>query len=188
MQAPTRLSFDCSRCENRGVIILDDDTEFPCPHCNCWCAFCLEERPGDCDSRPHMGVLVAGARRSPDGDILFEGYACDVHKMRLRNYSFITPRMLGRFVLGAAYLARQWGCTFVELYGYGEAANWEELEDEARQAVALQGRSPYGMDCYDCPPELAIKARRAPGVPEHVRALLAGAAREEGKGREEVKG
>jgi hypothetical protein len=153
-----RMPFNCPRCENRGVIILDDDTEFPCPHCNCWCVFCLAGPPAG--PRPQPGVLVAGARPAPDGDVLFEGYVCDFHKGRLRRYSFITPRMLGHFALGDAYLATQWGHVFTELYGYGEATNWQDLEDAARQAVAVQGRSPYGEGCYACPPELAVRAVR----------------------------
>jgi hypothetical protein len=68
--------------------------------------------------------------------------------------------MVGRFALGAAYLAMQWGRVFVELYSYGEAANWQALEDAARLAVTAQGRSPYSEGCYTCPPELTARAVR----------------------------
>jgi hypothetical protein len=69
--------------------------------------FCLEAPGTPAGERPQRGVLVAGARPAPEGEVLFEGYVCDFHKGHLRSYSFITLRMVGRFALGAAYLAMQ---------------------------------------------------------------------------------
>ena len=67
-------------------------------------------------------------RPTTDGETLFEGYACDYHKAALRSYSYIASPMVGRYLPGQAYLALQ-GRVFVVRYGYGEAANWQELED-----------------------------------------------------------
>jgi hypothetical protein len=70
----------------------------------------------------------AADRRGPE---LFEGYACDYHEAALRSYSAIVPPMVGRYRPGQAYLAVQ-GRVFVVRYGYGEAANWQELENTTR--------------------------------------------------------
>jgi len=45
MNLPARLPVDCSRCENSGVIALDDDATLPCPLCNNWCTLCLADVP-----------------------------------------------------------------------------------------------------------------------------------------------
>jgi len=41
---------------------------------------------------------------------------------------------------------------------YGQAANWQELEDAARQAISGYRYVPYGADLYACPPEIAAQA------------------------------
>ena len=42
MHAAKRLFEDCPACENRGLICVgEDDQDFPCPYCNCWCSLCL---------------------------------------------------------------------------------------------------------------------------------------------------
>jgi len=142
MERPKRWPIECPCCENRGEIVLDDYTVLACPLCNSWCAFCLKAPSSPAGERPGRGVLVAGARPAPEGELLFEGYVCDFHKGRLRSYSFITPPMVGRFAPGTAYLSTQWGRVFVELYGHGEAANWQELEDEARQPLRCSAARP----------------------------------------------
>jgi len=48
--------------------------------------------------------------------------------------SSIVPPMVGRYHAGQAYLAAQ-GRVFVVRYGYGEAGNWQELEDATRQVI-----------------------------------------------------
>ncbi len=45
MNRPARLPVDCPRCENRGVLALDDDRTIACPLCNNWCSLCLEGVP-----------------------------------------------------------------------------------------------------------------------------------------------
>ena len=66
---------------------------------------------------------------------LFEGYACDYHKATLRSYSSIAPPMVDYYEAGQSYIAMQ-GRVFVVRYAYGQAANWQELEDAARQAIS----------------------------------------------------
>jgi hypothetical protein len=65
--------------------------------------------------------------------------------------------MIGRYQPGEAYLAAQ-GRVFVVLYGYGQAANWPELEEGARQAITTYRYAPYGSGLYPCPPKLAARA------------------------------
>jgi hypothetical protein len=48
-------------------------------------------------TRPYRGCLIAGMRAATDGEVLFEGYACDYHKAALRSYSYIVPPMVGRY-------------------------------------------------------------------------------------------
>ena len=108
-------------------------------------------------SRPYRGSLIAGMRPASHGEALFEGYACDYHKAALKSYSYIAPPMVERYEAGQAYLAAQ-GRVFIVRYGYGEAANWQELEDAARQAISGYRYAPYGADLYPCPPELAAWA------------------------------
>jgi hypothetical protein len=110
-------------------------------------------------TRPYRGCLVAGMRPAADGEALFEGYACDYQKATLRSYSYISPPMIGRYDPGQAYLAAQ-GQVFIILYAYGQAANWPELEECARQAITTYRYAPYGSRLYPCPPELAIRAVR----------------------------
>jgi hypothetical protein len=105
---------------------------------------------------PYRGSLIAGMRPTADGETLFEGYACDYHKAALKSYSYIAPPMVGRYRAGQAYLAVQ-GRVFVVRYGYGEAANWQELEDAARQAIGTYRYAPYGSALYPCPAELAAQ-------------------------------
>jgi len=45
MDRPARLPIDCPRCENRGVVPLDDDRTIACPLCNNWWTLCLEGVP-----------------------------------------------------------------------------------------------------------------------------------------------
>jgi hypothetical protein len=159
MDRPARLPIDCPRCENRGVLALDDDRMLPCPLCNNWCTLCLEGVPTFVPiTRPYRGSLIAGMRPTADGERLFEGYACDYHKATLRSYSYIAPPMVGRFQAGQAYLAAQ-GRVFVVRYGYGQVTNWQELEDAARQAIGTYRYAPYGSELYPCPMELAVQAR-----------------------------
>jgi hypothetical protein len=159
MARPVRLPVDCPRCENRGVIALDDDRTLPCPLCNNWCTLCLDGVPTFVPiTRPYRGSLIAGMLSTTDEERLFEGYACDYHKATLRSYSYIAPPMIGRYQAGQAYLAAQ-GRVFVVRYGYGEAANWEELEDAARQAISTYRYAPYGSELYLCPMDLAVQAR-----------------------------
>ena len=160
MDRPARLPIDCPRCENRGVIDLDDDATLPCPLCNNWCTLCLQGVPTFVPiSRPYRGSLIAGMRSTTDGDVLFEGYACDYHKATLRSYSSIAPPMVGRYQPGQAYLAAQ-GRVFVVRYAYGEAVNWQALADAARQAVGTYRYAPYGSELSPCPAELAARIVR----------------------------
>jgi hypothetical protein len=155
MDRPARMPVDCPRCENRGVLALDDDSTRPCPLCNTWCALCLDGVPTFVQvTRPYRGSLIAGMRPTADGERLFEGYACDYHKAALRSYASSVPPMVGRYQLGQAYLAMQ-GRIFAVRYGYGEAANWQELEDAARQAIGAYRYAPDGSELYPCPAELA---------------------------------
>ncbi len=159
MDRPARLPIDCPRCENRGHIELNDEATFPCPLCNSWCMLCLADVPTFVPIiRPYRGSLIAGMRPTAEGEILFEGYACDYHKAILRSYSYIAPPMVGHFQPGEAYLAAQ-GRVFVVRYGYGEAANWQELEDAAQKVVTGYKYAPYGSELYPCPMELAVQAR-----------------------------
>src|SRR5689334_17770937 len=83
-------------------------------------------------------------RPTIDGERLFEGYACDYHKATLKSYSYIVSPMIGRYHPGQAYIAMQ-GRVFVVRYGHGQAGNWQELEDAARQAVGTYRYAPYGL-------------------------------------------
>ena len=158
MDRPARLPSDCPRCENRGHINLDDDAILPCPLCNSWCMLCLADVPTFVKiTRPYRGNLIAALRPTTEGEVLFEGYACDYHKATLRSYSYIAPPMIGRYQPGEAYLAAQ-GRVFVVRYAYGQAANWQALEDAARQTIATYRHAPYGSGLYPCPPELAVQA------------------------------
>ena len=160
MDRPVRLSVDCPRCENRGHIDLDDDRTLPCPLCNNWCNLCLEDVPTFVPiTRPYRGGLIAGMRPIAKGETLFEGYACDYHKVTLKSYSYIAPLMVGRYQPGQAYLAAQ-GRVFVVQYAYGQAANWQELEEAARQVVASDRYAPYGLELYPCPAALAARVTR----------------------------
>jgi hypothetical protein len=160
MDRAARLPVDCPRCENRGHIDLDDEVTLPCQLCNSWCTLCLEGVPTFVPiTRPYRGSLIAGMRPTTDGEVLFEGYACDYHKAVLRSYSYIAPSMIGRYEAGQAYLAAQ-GRVFVLLYAYGQAANWQELEETARQVVASYRYAPYGSELYPCPAELAAQVVR----------------------------
>jgi len=157
MDRPFRLPTDCPRCENRGVVNLDDDVALPCPLCNCWCMLCLADVPTFVTvTRLYHGCLIGGIRPTADGEVLFEGYACDYHKATLRSYSYIAPAMIGRYQPGQAYLAAQ-GRVFVVCYAYGQAANWQELEDAARQAIGAYRYAPYGSELYPCPAERAAR-------------------------------
>jgi hypothetical protein len=160
MDRPARLPIDCPRCENRRVLALDDDRTIACSLCNNWCTLCLKGVPtfGPI-RRPYHGSLIAGMRPTADGETLFEGYACDYHKAMLRSYSYIAPPMVGRYEAGQAYLAAQ-GRVFVVCYGYGEAGNWQELEDAARQAIGTYRYAPYGSELSPCPAELAARLVR----------------------------
>ena len=161
MDHPARLPIDCPHCENRGHIDLgDDDVRLPCPLCNNWCTLCLEGVPTFVPIiRPYRGALIAGMRPAADGEILFEGYACDYHKVGLQSYSYIAPPMVGRFQPGEAYLAAQ-GRAFVVRYAYGQAASWQELEDAAQKVVASYKYAPYGSELYPCPTALAAQVAR----------------------------
>src|SRR2546430_3255880 len=158
MDRPTRLPGDCPRCENHGHINLDDnDATLPCPLCNSWCMLCLANIPTFVQlTRPYRGNLVAGMRPTTGGEVLFEGYACDYHKATLRSYSYIAPHIIDRYAAGEAYLVAQ-GRAFVVCYAYGQAANWQELEEAARLAIATYRYAPYGSEFYPCPPELAAR-------------------------------
>ena len=123
MDRPSRLPVDCPRCENRGVINLDDAT-LHCPLCSNWCMLCLAHVPPFIPiTRPYGGCLIVGMWSTTDSEALFEGYACDYHKATLRSYSYIAPPMVGRSQPSEAYLAAQ-GRVFVVLYAYGQAATW----------------------------------------------------------------
>jgi hypothetical protein len=98
-------------------------------------------------------------RPTATGETLFEGYACDYHKAALRSYSYIAPPMVGRYEAGQSYIAMQ-GRVFVVRYAYGQAANWQELEETARQVVASYRYAPYGSELYPCPVELAARVVR----------------------------
>jgi hypothetical protein len=78
MDRPSRLPVDCPRCERCGVLALDDDRTIACPLCNTWCSLCLDGVPTFVPiTRPYRGSRIAGMRPTADGEILFEGYACD---------------------------------------------------------------------------------------------------------------
>ena len=160
MDRRARLPIDCPRCERCGYIELNDEATLPCPLCHNWCLLCLDGVPTFVPiTRPYRGSLIAGMRPTIDGESLFEGYACDYHKARLRSYSYIAPPMVGRFQPGEAYLAAQ-GRVFVVRYSYGEAGNWQELEDAARQAIGAYRYAPYGSELSPCPAELAAQVVR----------------------------
>ena len=160
MNRPTRLPVDCPRCENRGHIELNDEATLPCPLCNSWCTFCLADVPTFVPIiRPYRGSLIAGMRPTAEGEVLFEGYACDYHKATLRSYSYIAPPMIGRYEAGQAYIAAQ-GRVFVVRYAYGQAANWQALEDAARQVISGYRYAPYGSELYPCPAQLAARMVR----------------------------
>jgi hypothetical protein len=143
MDHPARLPIDCPRCENRGVLALDDDRTIACPLCNNWCMLCLDNVPAFVQvTRPYRGSLIAGMRPTANGETLFEGYTCDYHKAALRSSSYIAPPTVGRYQVGQSYLAAQ-GRVFVVRYAYGEAANWQALEDAARQAIGTYRCAPY---------------------------------------------
>jgi hypothetical protein len=57
---------------------------------------------------------------------------------------------------GQSYIATQ-GRVFVVRYAYGQAANWQELEDAIRQAIGTYRYTPYGSELYPCPTELAAR-------------------------------
>jgi hypothetical protein len=107
-------------------------------------------------------ALFAIVRRTSTGLEVFEGYLCDWHKANFRSYVGIAPAMIGRLTPGAAFIIVQGFIethAFVELYGYGEAKNWRDLEADAFRAVAAQPWSPYGPHGdYPCPPDLAVRA------------------------------
>jgi hypothetical protein len=67
--------------------------------------------------------------------------------------------MVGRYEAGQSYIAMQ-GRVFVVRYAYGQAANWQELEDTARQAVGTYRYAPYRSELYLCPAELAARVVR----------------------------
>ncbi len=98
-------------------------------------------------------------RPTADGERLFEGYACDYHKATLKSYSYTAPPMVGCYEAGQSYIAMQ-GRVFVVRYGYGQAANWQELEDAAPQAIGTYRYSPYGSELSPCPAELAAQVVR----------------------------
>jgi hypothetical protein len=140
MDRPAQLPFGCPRCENRGVIDLDDDATLPCPLCNSWCTLCLEGVPTFVPiTRAYRGSLIAGLRPTTGGEILFEGYACDYHKASLRGYSYIAPPMVGRYTPGQAYLAAQ-GRVFVVRYGYRQRTG--------RSLRTRPGRSSPAIDTH----------------------------------------
>ena len=142
MDEPARLPIDCPRCENRSVLAFDDDRTTACPLCNNWCSLCLDGVPTFVPiTRPYRGSLIAGMRPTATGEALFEGYACDYHKAALRSYSSIAPPMVGRYEAGQSYIAMQ-GRVFVVRYAYGQAANWQHLEDAARQASGTDRYAP----------------------------------------------
>jgi hypothetical protein len=160
MNRPTRLPVDCPRCENHGHIELNDEATLPCQLCNSWCTLCLADVPTFVPIiRPYRGSLIAGMRPTIEGEVLFEGYACDYHKATLRSYSSIAPPMIGRYEAGQAYLVAQ-GHAFVVHYAYGQAANWQELEGEARQAITAYRYAPYGSELYPYPTQLAARMVR----------------------------
>jgi hypothetical protein len=45
-------------------------------------------------------------------------------------------------------------------YGYGEAANWQALEDAARQIISGYGYAPYRSELSPFPAELAAQIVR----------------------------
>ena len=67
--------------------------------------------------------------------------------------------MVGRYTPGQAYLAVQ-GRVFVVRYAYGEAANWQELEDAARLVIAAHRYAPYGSKLSACTAALAAQVVR----------------------------
>ena len=80
MDRPSRLPVDCPRCENRGIVPLDDDRTIACPLCNNWCTLCLDGVSTFVPIiRPYRGSLIAGIRPTADGETPFEGYAYDYH-------------------------------------------------------------------------------------------------------------
>jgi hypothetical protein len=65
MDRPSRLSVDCPRCENHGVVPLDDNRTIACPLCNNWCTLCLEGVPTFVPIiRPYCGSLIGRYCRS----------------------------------------------------------------------------------------------------------------------------
>jgi len=69
MNRPAQLPVDCPRCENRGVLALDDDRTIACPLCNNWCSRCLDGVPTFVPmTRPYRGKLITGIRPTIDGE------------------------------------------------------------------------------------------------------------------------
>lgn len=162
MRQPHPIRPDCLICGRRGVIrVGGQDQPFPCPGCSAWCTFCL----ADVDRLPRVfrGTLVAGVPCT-DGDVLFKGYVCDIHKRCLRSSSCIGPWMLdaAQYSQGTPYIIVQWERAFVVLYGLGEATNWQDLEKDARAAVSKQDnvRMHGGIGFAVCPAELAARATK----------------------------
>ncbi len=60
-------------------------------------------------------------------------------------------------ILGRCIVARYIQTANYE-YEIERAANWEALEDDARQAVEDQIGAVFGTDVYTCPDELAARA------------------------------
>jgi hypothetical protein len=111
MDGSARLPIDRPRCENRGVVPLDDDRTIACPLCNNRCTLCLEGVPTFVPiTRPYRGSLIAGIRPITDGETLFEGYACDYHKAALKSYSYIAPPM-GAAIRRARHTSRHRGAS-----------------------------------------------------------------------------
>jgi hypothetical protein len=164
MRTPPPWVEDCQHCESRRVVFVGgQDTQLACPACSAWCLGCLEDWPQR--FRPHrlmLGVHVAGMRRTPTGDALFKGFACDYHRSALNTYSGLPPWMVGpEYPLGTPFIAVQRPFAFTMLLGYGEAANWKELHEEAWAAVQKQGRGTrwQGTTYYACPAELVIQVK-----------------------------
>ena len=65
----------------------------------------------------------------------------------------------GRYEAGQAYLAAQ-RRVFVVRYGYGEAANWQHLEEAARQVISSYKYASYGSELSPCPAAPAAQVVR----------------------------
>jgi len=100
----------------------------------------LSTRLGSSKRRLVPPIAAAGTRAAPD-------------RPRLR-------RMLDGTSDSKTEPTTRNSAAFVVRYGYGEAANWRELEDAARQVISGYRYAPDGLELSPCPAALAAQVVR----------------------------